>query len=173
MAEPVTLEQAKSHLRVQGSSEDTLINDKIGAAREWVENYTGLVLTRRAVTERVASFAHHLRLRAWPVAADQPIAISYRDSFGVDQQITNVIARAATRPAIIHPAHGFRWPHGSAIDATFTAGFATPDAVPKVLKEAMLVMLTAYYEDREGGDLFTKAEASARSLCRAHRGRTL
>jgi hypothetical protein len=30
-------------------------------------------------------------------------------------------------------------------------------------------MLTAYYEDREGGDLFCKAEASARRLCRRHR----
>jgi hypothetical protein len=37
----------------------------------------------------------------------------------------------------------------------------------------MLVMLTAFYEDREGGALFAAAESTARSLCRSYRIRTL
>lgn len=177
--EPVTLEAARSHLRVDSTTDDALIRDKIAAAREWVENYTGLVLTRRMVTERVSlsSFGRNTRLLAWPVATDQPASISYRDYLGIEQEIAGAVLRAATRPAMVFPAQGTSWPHvrstsGDA-DITFTAGFATPDAIPRVLKEAMLVMLTAYYEDREGGDLFAKAEASARGLCRRYKRRIL
>jgi uncharacterized phiE125 gp8 family phage protein len=42
--EPVTLEEAKLHLRVDGDSEDTLITALIGAARDYCERFTGLAL---------------------------------------------------------------------------------------------------------------------------------
>jgi hypothetical protein len=137
--EPISIEEARKHLRVDSETDDDLINDKIGAAREWVEDYTGLFLVRREVTERVSGFGSAARLRAWPVAADQPVSIAYRDRFGDTQTISGAAIRATTRPAILYPA----------------------------------VMLTAYYDDREGGDLFCKAEASAKRLCRSARGRML
>lgn len=42
--EPVTIEEAKLHLRVDGDSEDTLITALIGAARDYCERFTGLAL---------------------------------------------------------------------------------------------------------------------------------
>jgi hypothetical protein len=37
----------------------------------------------------------------------------------------------------------------------------------------MLVLITAYDDDREGGDVFQQAEATARRLCRDYRFRAL
>ena len=72
---------------------------------------------------------------------------------------------------------GARWPSPRSIAgpvyATFTAGYPNAEAIPQVLRQALLVMLTAFYEDREGGEVFQKAEASARLLCRRHKRRTL
>lgn len=177
MAEPITTAEAKKHLRVTSSADDALIVDKIAAAREWVENYTGLVLTRREVTESVTYFLAQTKLHAWPIAADQPVAIVYRDTSGAEQSIADAQLRATSRPGVIYPPAGDRWPSNAnvdgAIDVTFTAGYADAASLPKILKQAMLVMLTAFYEDREGGEMFEAAESSAKALCRRSKRRTL
>lgn len=56
-AEPVTLGQAKDHLRVDHASDDTLISDLIAVARQRGEDYTG----RAFVTQTL-----RLSLDAWP-----------------------------------------------------------------------------------------------------------
>lgn len=177
MAEPISTAEAKKHLRVDSSTDDTLIAGNIVAAREWVEDYTGLVLARREVTESLSSFRAQTKLRAWPIAANLPVTIVYRDTTGAEQTIATANLRAASRPGLIYPALGTRWPHADtvtgSIDVTFTAGYADAASIPQVLKQAMLVMLTAFYEDREGGEMFAAAEASAKKLCRRHKRRTL
>lgn len=177
MAEPISTAEAKKHLRVDNSADDALIADNIIAAREWVEDYTGLILTRREVTEAVRAFGTQTKLRAWPIADDQPVTITYRDTHGAEQTITDATLYALARPGLIYPAAGTRWPLNSTVSGdpyvTFTAGYADAADVPQVLRQAMLVMLTAFYEDREGGELFALAEASARKLCRRHKRRTL
>jgi uncharacterized phiE125 gp8 family phage protein len=176
MAEPISVPEAKKHLRVDSAADDTLIADKIQAAREWVEDYTGLILTRRQVTETLTGGFRAARLRAWPIAADEPLMITYRDRAGAEYTIADATVRAKARPALIYPAAGSYWPGSYAarsVEVTLTAGYPTAAAIPAKLKQAMLVMLTAFYEDREGGALFAAAERSARGLCRAERGQML
>jgi uncharacterized phiE125 gp8 family phage protein len=174
MAEPISVPDAKRHLRVDAATDDAIIGGYIASAREWVEDETGLFLTQRQVTEPIGAFRSNLRLRAWPIAADQPVTIGYRDAEGSDQTITTATLKNATRPGILYPALGSRWPSSaSAISVTLTAGYPNADDVPASLKQAMLVMLTAFYEDREGGEMFANAEKTARSLCRRHKRRTL
>lgn len=173
----ISLAEAKLHLRVDASTEDATIADALEAACEWVENYTGMVLKRRQVIERISQLVSETRLRAWPVDAAEPITLVYRDSSGSVQTIADAEIRASTRPAVVYPAADTVWPASctiaSDIDATFTAGFADPADVPATLKQAMLVMLTAFYDDREGGSMFAAAEDSAKRLCRRHKRRTL
>lgn len=39
IVEPITLEEAKQHLRVDGNDDDLLIQSLIKQAREWCENF--------------------------------------------------------------------------------------------------------------------------------------
>lgn len=174
MAEPISVPDAKRHLRVDDTTDDAIIGGYIASAREWVEDETGLLLTQRQVTEPLSGFCSNLRLRAWPIAADEPVTINYRDAEGGDQTITTATVTGATRPGVLYPGLGTRWPTRAAgISVTFTAGYLSADAIPATLKQAMLVMLTAFYEDREGGEIFANAEKTARSLCRRYRRRKL
>lgn len=176
MAEPISLDEAKQHLRVDSDADDDLIADYIVAAREWVERETGLILVKRPISERFTGFGERMRLRAWPVDHGQPVTIAYFDRAGAAQSITTASLRVAARPAGVAPAAGTRWPSAFAVDGevtvSFTAGYAAPVDVPQLLKQAMLALIASLYDDR-GGASFASAETSARSLCRSFRRRVL
>ena len=50
MAEPITLEEAKTHLRVDTNADDSLIEGLIAAARNHCENELGLTITDGGLT---------------------------------------------------------------------------------------------------------------------------
>ena len=174
MAIPVTLEEAKAQLRIEADDTafDTEVQDFLDDAVAWVENYTGHILEEREVTEELGGFAKP-RLRAWPINAAAPISVSYADATG---PITISAARigAALRPATLLPPVGAIWPRvsvGTPTTVTFTAGYADDEQPPRNFRRAMLILISAYEADREGGDVFMKAEAAARRLCGPFRWR--
>lgn len=176
MAEPISMDDARAHLRVDGGADASLIQGNIVAAREWAEDYTGLILTRREITESIDRLSAQTRLRAWPVVADEPVALTFRGRDGEEQVISGATVRASTRPATLYPAPGAQWPAPSgivgAIEAMFTAGFGDPADIPATVRQAMLVMLTAFYDGREG-EGFDVAETAAKRLCSRHKRRIL
>lgn len=71
--EPITLELAKQHLRVDNSGDDALIPYYISAARQWAEDYLGWVLAKRQFQWTVMQ---QPPTGAWPyVALPFPVAI--------------------------------------------------------------------------------------------------
>ena len=75
MAEPILFADAAEHLRLAGdTSEQTLVESYIVAAREFVENYTGRVLVQRAFTETFDSFGTYLELLRRPFVSVDEIA---------------------------------------------------------------------------------------------------
>src|SRR3546814_1606546 len=64
MAEPVTLALAKAHCRIDPSDtdHDEVLATYIQAAREWVEDFTGLVLVSRPFTKAEEAFGSSLQL---------------------------------------------------------------------------------------------------------------
>lgn len=167
MAELITVEQAKAHLRVDGSDEDGLIGDIIVDARGWIESYTGLILTRRTVREVLPRFTS--RLRSWPI--DTIDSVTYIDTSGVGQLLdaSLYVSQVAARPCALL---GKSWPGlylGSRITVELTAGFASADAVKEFspnLMRAMKLLIAGYYHDRETGGLTADVEEAAKALCR-------
>lgn len=165
-AEPITLAEAKSHLRVDHASEDVYIGGLIAAARAITENMTG-----RAWVEQTQEDV----LDAWPrtiyglsgdvVLSRAPVravdSITYFDPDGVSRVLSPsdyiVSPGGHSHPGRIRPAPAASWPDIQAgrIDAiaiTYKAGVVTAAQVatmPPEIKQAILFVLGHLYLNRE------------------------
>lgn len=160
--EPVTLEEAKLHLRLDTTAEDSLISALIVAAREYVEMYT----RRQLVTA-----TWELSLDAWPLCIRPPkpplqvvTGITYMDSAETLQTVDPTMYRVDTtrEPGRILVATGVSWPAvvrvPGAIRVTYEAGYGAASAVPATFKQAMLLYMADMYEHREARDEDTYPE---------------
>jgi uncharacterized phiE125 gp8 family phage protein len=151
--EPITLDEAKAHLRVDLEAEDTLIEALITAAREQAEAY----LKRALVTQ-----TWELYLDEFPEQIDVPFpplqsvtSIVYVDDDGVDQTLdtSTYTVDAKAQPGRIVPAYDESWPSTravpNAVTVQFVAGYGAASAVPLSIKQAMLLMIGDMYENRE------------------------
>lgn len=151
-AEPVTLAEAKAHLRLQHDSEDELITDLIRAAREEVERATGLALltqTWRKVLDALPS-DQIVRLTPWPVREVQSVTVFGEDGEGVLVDPSHYAVDTTSRPARIvfhrqlQPGAAL---NGIEIDYVAGHGEAGTD-VPDLVKRAMLMLIAHWYEFR-------------------------
>ncbi len=173
MAIPVTLEEARRQLRLgdDDSAQDAEVAGFIADAAAWVESYTGHILDHREVTEHVRGFKP-VEIRAWPIEANAVPGVAYLDASGSPIAIPGARLDLTNRPARVFPGTGLFWPFrdsAQAFTVTITAGYADAASVPRDFKRAMLILIAAYDADREGGDLFAKAEATAKRICNRHR----
>ena len=153
MAEPITLDEAKQHLRVVGADEDALITRLIVAARQMVEQRT-----QRAIVVRTQSVAFD----TFPQVAELPwppfvsiTQIGYVDLGGVWQTVplTNYNINTYVEPARMVMASGITWPQHAqqeaAVVISYEAGYAVPAGIPVPLIQWMLLAIGAMYEHRE------------------------
>lgn len=161
--EPVTLAQAKAHLGVTHSNDDTFISALITAAREACENE----LNRALVYSQWA-----LRLDAFPceeiIVPKPPLysvaSIAYIDGNGAEQTwaAASYQVDAKSEPGRIMPAFGGTWPQTreqyNAVIVTYWAGYAPVEVgsptdfsgnVPQAIKQAILLTLGNFYGNRE------------------------
>lgn len=166
--EPVSLAEARAQLNMlpdDPTDQDGMITGLITAARQAVEDETGLILTRRQVVEGAASF-DALALSGWPVASVD--AITYLDQDGQEQalpvdQYRVLIGR---RNARVQPLVGGVLPRvadvgSDAITIVATAGYETPADVPDALRRAILVLVAEWFRNRED----TAMPAGIANLC--------
>lgn len=154
-AEPVTTAEAKTQARVSSSADDSYIDLLIQAAREVIEDYTGLALINQSWT---------LRMDALPRCSefDLPInpvssitSFSYVDTNG-DTQVwssSNYILDANRPVARLGLAYNTVWPttrgQKNAISIVFVAGYgASGDDVPEVFKLAIKMLVAHWYLNR-------------------------
>lgn len=157
----LSLDAAKLHLRVDSSAEDSLITDAVAAAQGFIEDTTVLVLTRRTVVETPSRLFGAVELRSWPIASVD--SISYLDRSGATQEITTGgwYANFATRPVRLSPLVGARWPLtaslAGAISISITAGFATPADVPPAVMQAVKLLTSHFYTNRNAVEVGARA----------------
>jgi uncharacterized phiE125 gp8 family phage protein len=177
MAIPVTLEDARRQIQLGEGDwyQDINLAQSIEDAAAWVEEYTGHILVARDVTETFYGVGA-ARLKAWPVRAASVPTVAYVNASGATVAIEGAGLDASSRPArVLLPPNVLDSFCGSkqSFTVTIRAGYEPKDAVPGNFRRAMLILISAYDSDREGGELFQKAEASARRLCGRLRSRRL
>lgn len=157
---PVTLEEAKGHLRVDHSDDDGLIETIIEAAAGQINGPygAGLVLSPQDWELSLDGFPCLIELPLWPVSAIK--SIQYTDQAGDIQTLdpSVYVSDLSSNPARIARDYNKQWPLVRSVLANvrieFTAGF---DTVPADLKQALLLLIGHWYENRDAAIIGTIA----------------
>jgi len=177
-AEPLTLAETKLHLRVDHDTDDSLITALIATAREWVESYTGKSLVEQTRQITLSSWPYApLRLHGGPV--QEISSVKYLDKTGTEQTVAETVYWLTPGGEIsldygqTWPSEQLRGPDGIAI--TYVSGYPALETetevpvedgeegetetvtiedpagnIPRQFKQAMLLLIGAWYELREG-----------------------
>lgn len=149
--EPVDLETVKTHLRIDGTEEDYLLDAYIQAARHHVETVTRYQLVTATYRLDLPAFPAVLRLPRPPLQS--VTSVGYTDSAGAAQVLAGTAYRVATSviPAYLEPVTA--WPSitegPGAVQVTYVAGFGTPQQVPRPYLWLLLLLVADMYEHRE------------------------
>ncbi len=147
--EPITLEQAKLHARVDTDDDDALLTLMISAARQIAERKTGRVL-RASTWEWTLKRGVYATLTL-PLAPCSGVTAVSVDGTEVDAALYNFTpsgngANEAPLLARLELLPGFS--AGDEMTVTLTAGWPV-DAIPKSLQQWMLTRVSTWYEQRE------------------------
>lgn len=155
--EPISLLEAKDHLRVRHDLQDDLIEALIRDARTRVENLTQRPLitqTLRMDYARFPSYADSLALSRVPVQSVD--SLTYLDSAAERQTLdaADYDLLLPTADPIILPRINAQWPAHTArpesIQVTVTAGYGdTAEDVPGDLRRAILLLIGHWHENAE------------------------
>jgi uncharacterized phiE125 gp8 family phage protein len=166
--EPVTLTQAKAHLRVDTSDDDTYISALITAARQHAEDFC-----QRSFTQR----RYRLTLDSFPVSRDYPIYLPMGPVQSVDHikyygtgspsglvtwSNEDYIVDTSQVPARVTPATDGVWPSDveqriAAVQIQYVAGYQSDSSsptdyaanVPGPVKQGILMLIGHLYENRQ------------------------
>jgi uncharacterized phiE125 gp8 family phage protein len=165
--EPVTLAEAKAHCRIDHIDDDTLIAGLITAATSHLDYENGIL--GQALVTQTWSYSlpgpdalERVHLPVTPVVA--LTSMSYYDTDNASQSITtaNYHILKGKWTARIIPNDGTSWPtmfaRADALTVIFTAGFGAATAVPQSVKQAMLLLIAHWYENRESSIVGTSID---------------
>jgi uncharacterized phiE125 gp8 family phage protein len=158
--EPISLAEVKSQLRIDGSTEDTLLNLYIAAAREYCENRTGRTFHQQTLEWVLDAFPSGSSItlpRATPLIAIS--SVKYKDSDGTETTWSSAeyIADTDSVPGGLVLGYNESWPSFtpypvSPIRIRYTAGIATTSPVTEasdLIKTPHLLLVGGLYENRE------------------------
>jgi uncharacterized phiE125 gp8 family phage protein len=176
-SEPVTVAEAKTHMHITSSDEDTYISNLITVARLHCER-----ITQRAFITQYWTW----KLSEWPEYFDVPRAplqaatINYLDVDGNSQTLATSVYTVDTNsdPGRIYKQWGQFWPairyisNGiESVTVNITAGYGTATEVPQPIKQAILMTVANLYENRENTSdrTMTEIPGTARALLAPYR----
>jgi uncharacterized phiE125 gp8 family phage protein len=151
-AEPLTVEEAKAWLRLDGGAEDQLVTALIAAARGAVENACGRLLLARGWRWRLDAWppGNAVRLPVSPVTAVTAVTVVTPEG-ATDVPATNWMLATASDPARLVFLRPPQLPAAPADGVTIAgrAGLAeTPAGLPEPLRHAVRMTLAALWENR-------------------------
>lgn len=173
--EPITLEEAAMHLRLDsiGSPpeifDQDLVTWQMAAAREYCERYMGRSIAMQVLEYRTSQFpCQYIELPMGPVL--RVIQVSYIDADGLEVILDDGTGSPTnpqfeldtwTEPAKLYAPYNMAWPSGArhhpgSVRVQYWAGYSLPtdsptegEQLPYSIKAAMLLVLGHLYENRE------------------------
>ncbi|MEN9903698.1 MAG: hypothetical protein RLZZ555_263 [Pseudomonadota bacterium] len=154
-SEPITLAEAKAHLRLTHDDEDLLISSMISAARAACEDRLQRTLITSSWRLTLPAFQPIIFLAMGDVQS--VTAVTYTDQDGATQTFspsTYQLGRSNGRPVLV-PAAGQSWPDTQAgvieaVSIDYVAGYgASALNVPAPLKAWILLALGDLFENRQ------------------------
>lgn len=170
VVEPVTLAEAKRHLRVEHEDEDEQIQGLIAAARQYAERRCDRHWIDTRLEMKLDQFPAAVEVLLprppfSPTAGRQAIEVEYLDSAlganvmtealpGFVTSGSQFLANRRSEPAVITPNVNGYWPVvgpvRSAITIRWWAGYGdSPAAVPQGVRTAILMLVGHWYLNRE------------------------
>lgn len=156
--EPITIAEAREHLRVDTEGTDTLLQTAIKTARAYVETLTKRALITRTLDVKFNCFALGMEIPRPPLQS--VTSIKYLDLQGVEQTLDASIYRVVLNghePARIELAYNQSWPSVRGIQEQITVrivtGFGDDRAnVPEEFKQAIKFHMQMQFDQdiREG-----------------------
>lgn len=155
-SEPLTTAEAKSHLRVDSSDDDTLIDAFVKSARQYVEEDLGRALITQTWDYTIDAFPSDGSAIHLPRPPLQSVtSISYVDTAGATQTVSSgdYIVNTGKRKGEVTLAYGAAWPatrtQASAVTIRFVAGYGAASAVPESIRTALRLVVGDLYSNRE------------------------
>lgn len=152
----VTLTEAKTHLRVDGNSEDALITSLVAAAVQYLDGWTGVLgrcLATQTWRQDFDSFSG--RCMRLPLSATTIASVKWRASDGTLSTVSSsdYALKADSLGSYVRFSDAFALPadlaQSQAVLIEFTAGYGAAAAVPAPLKAAILLLVGHWYQHRE------------------------
>lgn len=155
-SEPVTVDEVKSHLRIDTDDEDVYLGLLISAARRYAETW----LRRQLITA-----TYKLRLDCfpcWEIEVPRPPFVSvttlkYQNTANVETTLTentHFVKDIYREPGLIYPAYGLTWPttydFPNAVTLTYVAGYGDATDVPEEVRYGIILIVAKAYQNREG-----------------------
>ncbi|MEM7619771.1 MAG: head-tail connector protein [Pseudomonadota bacterium] len=155
---PISLSEAKAHLRVLHSDEDTLITSLITAAVSYLDGRHG-ILGRSLITQsweyRIHCFPYHQVIKIPLPPLRSVVSVTYIDDNGIEQTLSpsQYVVDTSDLVGKIYSAYDITWPttrdEPYAVRIAFTSGFGVAADVPAPIKQALLLLIGHFYLNRE------------------------
>jgi len=150
---PVSLTEAKSHLKVDTTADDTYITSIIKAATQLSEEYTNRFFINTVIEQTCSNFAQLQTLFKSKVSA--VAHVKYYDSDNSLQTLSTTIydTQLKYEPSQIQLADDKSFPEitkrNDAVVARYTVGYGSAASdVPEIIKQAILLTIGNFYQNR-------------------------
>jgi len=167
--EPVSVSDAKAHLRVDIDDDDAYIGTLITAARQWAETYLDRSLVYTQWQMKLDMFPWEIEMPRPPMSQEgttTAVSITYTMNDSLDTATLSTseyrVDRAST-PGVARTNYGGSWPSHLAdqnsVTVTWWGGYgASGSDVPAAIRHAILMHVGHLYERRLAADTMASNE---------------
>lgn len=173
---PVSLTEAKEHLRITDDTEDSLIESLIAAGTEYCEIYENRKYCNQEIVACYDYFDSKLILPCNPVQSIE--SVTYIDDNEVEQTLDSSLYTldSYSCPAFVYISNNTSLPSVNSdfpnpVRVTYTAGYesnpSSIDNIPQRVKAAIKLIIGALFENRENfivGTITAEIPFSAKCL---------